>query len=81
MGVPQPFREVLAHRRVEPIPAVGPKQQRSNRCRVPKEYRITRVLVVDDHPFVRLCLVGCINASDDLEVVGECVDGPRWHRR
>jgi DNA-binding NarL/FixJ family response regulator len=34
-----------------------------------------RVLVVDDHPFFRFCLVGCINASGDLEVVGECADG------
>jgi DNA-binding NarL/FixJ family response regulator len=36
---------------------------------------MTRVLVVDDHPFFRFCLVGCINASGDLVVVGECTDG------
>jgi DNA-binding NarL/FixJ family response regulator len=36
---------------------------------------MTRVLVVDDHLFFRFCLVGCINASGDLEVVGECADG------
>jgi DNA-binding NarL/FixJ family response regulator len=36
---------------------------------------MTRVLVVDDHPFLRGCLVDLINASGDLEVVGECDDG------
>jgi DNA-binding NarL/FixJ family response regulator len=36
---------------------------------------MTRVLIVDDHPFLRLCLVDLIGASDDLEVVGECADG------
>jgi DNA-binding NarL/FixJ family response regulator len=36
---------------------------------------MTPVLVVDDHSFFRTCLVDLINASGDLEVVGECVDG------
>jgi DNA-binding NarL/FixJ family response regulator len=36
---------------------------------------MTRVLVVDDHSFFRFCLVDCINASGDLEVVGQCADG------
>jgi DNA-binding NarL/FixJ family response regulator len=36
---------------------------------------MTAVLVVDDHPFFRTCLVELINASGDLEVVGECTDG------
>jgi DNA-binding NarL/FixJ family response regulator len=36
---------------------------------------MTAVLIVDDHPFFRSCLVELINASGDLEVVGECVDG------
>lgn len=34
-----------------------------------------RVLVVDDHPFFRDCLVQVINGSGDLAVVGECSDG------
>jgi DNA-binding NarL/FixJ family response regulator len=33
------------------------------------------VLIVEDHPFFRECLVDIINASDDLEAVGECRDG------
>ena len=36
---------------------------------------MTPVLVVDDHPFFRTCLVDLINASGDLQVVGECADG------
>ena len=36
---------------------------------------MTRVLIVDDHPFFRSCLVDLINASDDLDAVGECADG------
>ncbi|WP_432491021.1 response regulator [Kineococcus auxinigenes] len=35
-----------------------------------------RVLVVDDHPVVRDGLRGVIDASSDLEVVGEASDGP-----
>ena len=31
---------------------------------------MTRVLIVDDHPFFRSCLVDLINASDDLDAVG-----------
>ncbi len=36
---------------------------------------MTRVLVVDDHDFFRGTLVDLLNASDDLEAVGECADG------
>jgi DNA-binding NarL/FixJ family response regulator len=36
---------------------------------------MTRVLVVDDHVFLRRMLTDLIGASDDLEVVGECSDG------
>ncbi len=36
---------------------------------------MTRVLVVDDHDFLRSTLVDLLNASDDLEAVGECSDG------
>jgi DNA-binding NarL/FixJ family response regulator len=36
---------------------------------------VTRVLIVDDHQFFRQCLVDLINASEGLEVVGECADG------
>ena len=36
---------------------------------------MTRVLIVDDHPFLRRVLTDVVNASGDLEVVGECADG------
>lgn len=36
---------------------------------------MTRVLIVDDHDFFRSCLVDLVNASHDLETVGECRDG------
>src|SRR4051794_13985252 len=36
---------------------------------------MTQVLVVDDYAFFRGCLVDLVNASEDLEVVGECADG------
>jgi DNA-binding NarL/FixJ family response regulator len=36
---------------------------------------VIRVLVVEDHRFFRECLVDIINASEDLEAVGECGDG------
>lgn len=36
---------------------------------------MTRVLIVDDHPFLRICLIDLINASADLDVVGDCSDG------
>jgi DNA-binding NarL/FixJ family response regulator len=36
---------------------------------------MTRVLVADDHRFFRRCLVDLLNASADVEVVGECDDG------
>jgi DNA-binding NarL/FixJ family response regulator len=36
---------------------------------------MTRVLVADDHRFFRTCLVDLLNASADVEVVGECDDG------
>ena len=36
---------------------------------------MTRVLVVDDHDFFRGCLVDLVNATADLEAVGECTDG------
>lgn len=36
---------------------------------------MTRVLIVDDHDFFRGCLVDLVNASHDLEAVGECTDG------
>ena len=34
-----------------------------------------RVLVVDDHPIVRAGIAALVAAADDLEVVGEAVDG------
>jgi DNA-binding NarL/FixJ family response regulator len=33
---------------------------------------MTRVLIIGDHPFSRLCLVALVSSTDDLEVVGEC---------
>jgi DNA-binding NarL/FixJ family response regulator len=36
---------------------------------------VIRVLIVEDHQFLRECLVEIINASEDLEAVGECRDG------
>jgi DNA-binding NarL/FixJ family response regulator len=34
-----------------------------------------RVLIVDDHPFVRACLAALLNEEEDIAVVGECADG------
>ncbi|HYN72864.1 MAG TPA: response regulator transcription factor [Nakamurella sp.] len=34
-----------------------------------------RVMIVDDHPFVRAGVLGVLNGADDIEVVGECEDG------
>ena len=34
-----------------------------------------RLLVVDDHSFVRAALVDYFASTDDIEVVGECADG------
>jgi DNA-binding NarL/FixJ family response regulator len=34
-----------------------------------------RVLIVDDHPFVRMSLQLLIDATDDICVVGACADG------
>jgi len=36
---------------------------------------VIRVLIVDDHPFVRAGVLGVLNGVDDIEVVGECEDG------
>jgi len=36
---------------------------------------VTRVLVADDHPIVRGGIVGLFAAADDIDVVGEAVDG------
>ena len=36
---------------------------------------MTRVLVVDDHPFFRQTLAELLDAAVDLEVVGQCADG------
>jgi DNA-binding NarL/FixJ family response regulator len=36
---------------------------------------VIRVLIAEDHQFFRECLVDIINASEDLEAVGECADG------
>ena len=34
-----------------------------------------RILIVDDHPVVRMGLAGMLTAEDDIEVVGEAEDG------
>ncbi len=36
---------------------------------------MTRVLLVDDHAFVRAQIAEILTATPDLEVVGECADG------
>jgi len=36
---------------------------------------MTRVLLVDDHAFVRAQIADLIGGSPDLEVAGECADG------
>lgn len=36
---------------------------------------MTRVLVVDDHPFFRQTLADLLDAAVDLDVVGQCSDG------
>jgi DNA-binding NarL/FixJ family response regulator len=36
---------------------------------------VIRVLVADDHPFVRAALVDALNAFPDITVVAECEDG------
>ncbi len=36
---------------------------------------MTRVLIVDDHAFVRTGLIALLNAADGIAVVGECADG------
>jgi DNA-binding NarL/FixJ family response regulator len=37
---------------------------------------VIRILLVDDHPVVRLGLRGMLNAEPDLEVIGEASSGP-----
>jgi DNA-binding NarL/FixJ family response regulator len=34
-----------------------------------------RVLIADDHPFVRSAISDLVSAADDLQVVAECPDG------
>jgi DNA-binding NarL/FixJ family response regulator len=36
---------------------------------------VIRVLVADDHPFVRAALVDVLTAREDIDVVAECEDG------
>jgi DNA-binding NarL/FixJ family response regulator len=36
---------------------------------------VIRVLVADDHPFVRASLVEVLSAREDIDVVAECEDG------
>jgi DNA-binding NarL/FixJ family response regulator len=36
---------------------------------------VTRVLIVDDHAFVRTGLTALLNGADGIVVVGECADG------
>ena len=36
---------------------------------------VIRVLVVDDHSFVRASLTEMLDAAEGIEVVGECTDG------
>jgi DNA-binding NarL/FixJ family response regulator len=41
----------------------------------PKEEPLIRVLVVDDHDFVRAMVTRVLSGAGDIEVVGECQDG------
>lgn len=36
---------------------------------------MTRVLIVDDHAFIRAQVTEILNAHPDIEVIGECDDG------
>ena len=36
---------------------------------------VIRVMLVDDHPFVRAGVNGVLSSAGDIEVVGECDDG------
>ena len=37
--------------------------------------RMTRVLVADDHKFIRQALRSCLDKEQDMEVIGEAIDG------
>jgi chemotaxis response regulator CheB len=39
------------------------------------ETRQIRVLVVDDHPFLRECIAAAINGQKDMILVGEATNG------
>ena len=39
------------------------------------EFGLIRLLVVDDHDFVRAALLDLFAGTDDIVVVGECADG------
>jgi DNA-binding NarL/FixJ family response regulator len=36
---------------------------------------VIKVLIVDDHAFIRIALAELLAATDDIRVVGTCVDG------
>jgi DNA-binding NarL/FixJ family response regulator len=37
--------------------------------------RMTRVLIADDHKFIRQALRSCLDKEQDMEVIGEATDG------
>jgi DNA-binding NarL/FixJ family response regulator len=37
--------------------------------------RMTRVLIADDHRFIRQALRSCLDKEQDMEVIGEATDG------
>jgi len=52
-------------------PATSYKQRRPE----PVESAVIRVLVVDDHAFMRAALIDLFAGTDDIVAVGECADG------
>ena len=40
-----------------------------------KESVLIRVLIVDDHAFVRAGLTALLGSTEGIQVVGECADG------
>ncbi len=52
----------------------GPGEEVATAMRRPKSKSV-RILVVDDHPLIRATLARIFDAQEDMEVVGEAVDG------
>jgi chemotaxis response regulator CheB len=44
------------------------------------ESRKVKILVVDDHPFLREGIVGAINSQNDMVLIGEASNGRKLSR-